>query len=64
MVMARLHTICGNCGCADNFDLYIMRDHDDVIPEDEKEDAVHLLCNNCSTIHDLKNNAQDTMFDR
>jgi hypothetical protein len=59
MVMARLHIICGNCGCNDDWELRIERDGDDVTDDVERyEDAVSMVCGNCSTIHDLKDNAK------
>lgn len=63
MVMAKLHTICGNCGCNNDFILEVERDGDWLDPEEEdetmKEDRVVLICNNCSTIHDLRDNVKN-----
>lgn len=47
MVRARLHIICGNCGCNDMFKLNV--DHD--IMEDMI--YVYLKCENCGTLHNL-----------
>jgi len=59
MVMARLHVICGNCGCNDEWELRIERDGDDVTKDEPKfEDAASMCCGNCGTIHDLKDNAK------
>ena len=59
MVMARLHVICGNCGCNDDWELRIQRDFDDLTNDVERfEDAAHMVCGNCSTIHCLKDNAK------
>lgn len=41
MVMARLHIICGNCGCNNMFTYEV------------KED-VYISCANCSTLHNLE----------
>lgn len=57
MVMARLHVICGNCGCNDMFEYQIDpkgRDYGDRF-----EPAVYLYCGNCATIHDLADNAKE-----
>ena len=54
MVMARLHTICGNCGCNDMFELSIDRDAEYWTKEgDFKRDTASLTCKNCATIHFL-----------
>ena len=59
MVQARLHVICGNCGCNDEWELRVTRDGDDVSDDTPKfEDSVSLTCCNCSTIHDLKDNSK------
>jgi uncharacterized Zn finger protein len=51
MVMAKLHVICGNCGCGDDFTWDF---------EDTKEGAyVFLKCHNCGTIHNLQDNCID-----
>ena len=59
MVMARLHVICGNCGCNDEWTLKIERDGADVTDTLPKfEDSAVMCCGNCATIHDLKDNAK------
>lgn len=56
MVMARLHLICGNCGCNDDWEW----EH---VPEESDEDEiltdedVYISCRNCSTLHSINNNA-------
>ena len=58
MVMARLHMICGNCGCNDEFEFKIDPEGNDISDEEAKfEPAVFIKCNNCGTIHSLDNNA-------
>ncbi len=58
MVMARLHIICGNCGCNDEFSFKIDPKGNDVSDTYSKfEPAVFITCGNCSTIHNLDNNA-------
>ncbi len=57
MVMARLHVICGNCGCNDLFEMRITRNGDDLDGENF-EDSATFKCKNCITIHDLKDNAE------
>ena len=49
MVVAKLHIICGNCGCSDNFDYEVLRDSEDF--DDHFEDGVYIKCNNCCTLH-------------
>ena len=63
MVMARLHIICGNCGCNDLFDLELERDGDDITyMEPEFEGSAVMVCNNCATRHNLKDNANNTIL--
>ena len=59
MVMARLHIICGNCGSNNNWELNINRLGDDV-----SDDSATMTCTNCSTIHDLKDNAKKIVATR
>jgi len=54
MAMAKLHIICGNCGCDDSFE---WKHHAATMDENERVD---LLCTNCSTIHQLGDNASVT----
>lgn len=57
MARARLHIICGNCGCNDMFDY-------EIVPG-EAEDGegvkpfVYLRCRNCSTIHSLDDTVKE-----
>nr|DAT91468.1 MAG TPA: hypothetical protein [Caudoviricetes sp.] len=46
MVMAKLHTICGNCGC-------LIEDQTLELSYDPEEDQydVYLQCPNCTTLH-------------
>ena len=56
MARARLHIICGNCGCNDMFEYKIdPKGHDF---GDHFEPAVFITCRNCSTIHDLNDTVQ------
>jgi len=65
MVMDKLHIICGNCGCNNDFKLEIDRLSDDVTDiESEFEDGVTLTCNNCATNHDLKKYANKIIATR
>ena len=41
MVKAKLHCICGNCGCNDMWEYQI------------KHNECYLICNNCGTVHTL-----------
>lgn len=55
MARARLHLICGNCGCNDMWTYRIHptgREH-----EGQLLPAVFLKCENCSTLHDLADTA-------
>ncbi len=52
MARARLHIICGNCGCNDELKYEIdPKGHDF---GDHFEPAVYITCENCSTLHDLE----------
>lgn len=57
MVRARLHIICGNCGCGDDFEFTV---HDKVVSASEvvEEQSVSLSCKNCGTIHNIADNAK------
>lgn len=52
MVKARLHIICGNCGCNDEWDLEVLRDYT-CLGDGKFEDTARLICNNCLTRHYL-----------
>lgn len=63
MAIARLHLICGNCGCNDLWELYLERDGDDISDEEVAfEDSCRLVCKNCCTHHDLKDSVNRTIF--
>ena len=51
MANARLHLICGNCGCNDKWKWQY-------IPKDSEPETVWVWCENCDTLHDLADNAQ------
>ncbi len=57
MVMARLHLICGNCGCNDEWEWEHKPEEfcDGVVCSIED---VFLWCGNCSTLHSISNNAK------
>jgi len=50
MARARLHIICGNCGCDDDFTYKTFKATDG---EDEPINEVQIICDNCGTIHYL-----------
>jgi len=56
MVMARLHIICGNCGCNDMFG-WKHDEREEYECEVMTEEDVSLYCRNCGTIHSLNDNA-------
>tara|TARA_R110000851_G_scaffold219118_2_gene371915 strand:+ start:2816 stop:3025 length:210 start_codon:yes stop_codon:yes gene_type:complete len=61
MVMARLHVICGNCGCNgdhDNFE-YKHSEHAADAEETTLQYETTITCKNCSTIHWLNDNAKN-----
>lgn len=51
MVNSRLHIICGNCGCPDEFTFEIDEDGHDC--GGEYKPAVFITCHNCGSLHDL-----------
>ena len=57
MARARLHIICGNCGCNDSFEFKHVEAE---FIEEEKinNETTWITCKNCSTIHDLADNAE------
>lgn len=58
MAKAKLHIICGNCGCNDNFEYRHVNDFTG--PDDATmQQKTQLACKNCSTLHVLDNNAQN-----
>ena len=50
MVAAKLHIICGNCGCAEMFTWEL--------EQDAEGWHLYIVCQNCSTVHDLDDNAE------
>lgn len=56
MAHAKLHIICGNCGQNDMFDYEIVNEIDD--DTNEPYQRVSIGCNNCHTLHDLDDNAE------
>jgi hypothetical protein len=57
MVMARLHLICGNCGCNDEWEWeHIPQEIDE--GEVMVDENVSISCRNCSTIHSINGNAK------
>lgn len=56
MAHARLHLICGNCGCNNMFTHQIKEEVNDLT--DEKYQAVYISCENCSTLHYLEDNSK------
>ena len=57
MARARLHLICGNCGCNDMWTYKIDPSGADI--NGELFPAVYLICGNCHTLHDLANTAKN-----
>ena len=57
MVMARLHLICGNCGCNDDW-VWELQKEDREGENGKWEDSVYLWCRNCTSLHDLSNYAK------
>jgi hypothetical protein len=62
MANAKLHIICGNCGCNDDFKFAIDSEGIDMgdyfIPE------VYIKCDNCSTSHSLSDNAEQQLNEK
>lgn len=57
MARARLHLICGNCGCNDEWEWEYKEEEKDVEEIINPQD-VRLWCRNCSTLHSLNDNAK------
>lgn len=57
MVMARLHLICGNCGCNDEWE-WEYKEEQEVDCEVIDSEDVYLWCRNCGTLHSLNDNAE------
>lgn len=61
MAHARLHLICGNCGCPDMWKFQIDLEGQDF--GDRCEPDVFIKCGNCATLHSLADNAeQEPMY--
>jgi uncharacterized Zn finger protein len=58
MVMAKLHLICGNCGCDDEWEWEYIHEIDNGEYEDNDPEDIYLWCNNCSTLHSINDNAK------
>jgi len=56
MVMARLHLICGNCGCSDEWE-WEHKAQEKIDDEIVQNEDVSLWCKNCSTLHSLNDDA-------
>jgi hypothetical protein len=56
MVNARLHLICGNCGCPDDWTWKHIKEEVDEGEVMVTED-VYICCGNCSTIHSINSKA-------
>jgi len=56
MAHAKLHIICGNCGCNNMFEYHISKDIDD--DTNENIEVVYITCGNCNTLHGLYDNAK------
>lgn len=57
MAIAKLHIICGNCGCNDMFEFSI-GENEFYLEENNPKNYVHISCKNCCTLHDLSDNAE------
>lgn len=51
MARARLHIICGNCGCNDMFSYSVDLEGQDF--GEYTKPSVQIKCGNCSTLHTL-----------
>jgi hypothetical protein len=57
MARARLHLICGNCGCNNEWEWrHVPKETDE--GEVMQNEDVYLSCKNCATLHSLNNNAK------
>lgn len=60
MAIAKLHIICGNCGCNNLLSFEIdPQGHDVSDDEPEFKPAVFITCGNCATLHDLSDTIKD-----
>jgi hypothetical protein len=58
MVNARIHIICGNCGCGDMFEGKTEHYSDGEFEGEE----IYITCKNCSTIHSLSDKMEISRF--
>jgi hypothetical protein len=58
MVRARLHLICGNCGCNDEWEWEYQPPLIHEGDVDDDEGGIYLWCKNCGTLHSISNNAK------
>jgi uncharacterized Zn finger protein len=56
MAHARLHMICGNCGCNHEFEHKVKEEIND--DTNEKQMVVSIYCRNCGTLHNLEDNSK------
>ena len=56
MAHAKLHMICGNFGCNNDFEHQVKEELNDIT--DELETIVYISCRNCGTLHDLSDNSK------
>ncbi len=56
MAHAKLHIICGNCGCNHMFEYSVSIEIDDDTLQPRS--VVYIACRNCGTLHDLEDNAK------
>ena len=58
--MPNIHIICGKCGCATEFAFKLFFNAKEFAKDENKlQPAVYLTCDNCSTLTDLSEIAQD-----
>jgi hypothetical protein len=57
MARARLHLICGNCGCNDEWE-WEHKPEEVSDGEVMSDEDVYLSCRNCITLHSINNNAK------
>ncbi len=57
MARARLHLICGNCGCNDEWE-WEHKQKEVAEGETLNDEDVFLWCCNCDTLHSINDNAK------
>jgi len=57
MARARLHLICSNCGCNDEW-VYRHIEEETQAQEVVQDEDIFLTCKNCGTVHSLNDNAK------